>query len=592
MSENMKETPEEMTPVEETVMEETTPAPTPAPAAPAPEGDQGNLLKETTAAPAVKGALTNVDLDAKPKPTFHFQVSLISLVSGLGMVLMLFMFLIGVRVFDSYQETYDTDKVNVNAAWSLRYNFNYMHSLELNLALQAHNGADPALIQQLADGVTAQMGGKKAQKRVNDLDNVTDPALTPISTNLKEIAQKTLDDMAAANELIVKGDMAGADAMLPGIMESFVTVDTEANKLLEASRQVMNEKGDMADKVMKTIPVLTIIEFLVVVALMLFVAFRLIGKTKKRVNSITSTMLKSSQGDWRARAEVTSRDELGQLAQALNNAQDTGQEHFVGFGKTADELEENTKMVVGATVAALDSINELVAQTSVVSGAAGDVSSSIQTVAAGAEEMGASIREISSNANEASRVAQEATQTAARTKETVSALAVSSREIGEVVKTITGISEQTNLLALNATIEAARAGDAGKGFAVVAGEVKDLAGETGKATDEISTKISAIQEDTAGAVAAIERITDIINQINDYQSTIAAAVEEQSATTNEMSHSVQEAAEGANSIAATVGEFEQMAEEIRENVSKISDRTQIVRDETSKMQASVHRFSF
>src|SRR3712207_4671236 len=166
--------------------------------------------------------------------------------------------------------------------------------------------------------------------------------------------------------------------------------------------------------------------------------------------------------------------------------------------------------------------------------------------------MGASINEIAQNAAEAARVAGTAVQAAEETTRTVSKLGVSSQEIGEVVKTITSIAEQTNLLALNATIEAARAGEAGKGFAVVANEVKELAQETAKATEDIARRVDAIQADTAGATTAISGIAGIISQINDFQLTIASAVEEQGATTAEMNRSVSEAATGSGEIAGSI----------------------------------------
>ncbi|NUU15643.1 methyl-accepting chemotaxis protein, partial [Cellulomonas humilata] len=181
------------------------------------------------------------------------------------------------------------------------------------------------------------------------------------------------------------------------------------------------------------------------------------------------------------------------------------------------------------------------------------VSRNVQAVAAGAEQMGASIREIAQNANLAAKVAGQATAAAESANDQVARLGESSQQIGNVVKTITSIAEQTNLLALNATIEAARAGEAGKGFAVVAGEVKELASETARATEDIARRVEAIQADTTGAVAAIGQIAAIIASINDYQLTIASAVEEQTATTNEMSRGVAEAATGSGEIAVNIG---------------------------------------
>ena len=179
-----------------------------------------------------------------------------------------------------------------------------------------------------------------------------------------------------------------------------------------------------------------------------------------------------------------------------------------------------------------------------VSKAAQQVSQNLQTVATGAEEMGVSIKDIAKNATEAAKVATSAVKVAETTTAIVSKLGESSTEIGQVIKVITSIAQQTNLLALNATIEAARAGEAGKGFAVVANEVKELAKETAKATEDISRKIEAIQTDTKAAVDAIASICGVINQINDISCTIATAVEEQNATTNEMSRNVSEAAHG------------------------------------------------
>ena len=211
---------------------------------------------------------------------------------------------------------------------------------------------------------------------------------------------------------------------------------------------------------------------------------------------------------------------------------------------------------------------ETASQANTVSAAAEEVSVNVQTVAAGTEEMSASIREIAKSAADAARVASAAVGVAANTNATVAKLGDSSAEVGNVVKVITSIAQQTKLLALNATIEAARAGEAGKGFAVVANEVKELAKETAKATEDISAKIEAIQTDTRGAVVAIGEISRIINQINDLQGTIASAVEEQTATTNEMSRNVAEGAKGANEIARNITSVAQAAQDTTSGASK------------------------
>ena len=167
---------------------------------------------------------------------------------------------------------------------------------------------------------------------------------------------------------------------------------------------------------------------------------------------------------------------------------------------------------------------------------------------------------VAKNASDAARVSQAAVLSAAAANDTIGKLGDSSAEIGKVIKVITSTAEQTNLLALNATIEAARAGEAGKGFAVVANEVKELAKETAKATEDISRKIEAIQQDTKGSVDSIREIGQVIAQINDISNTIASAVEEQTATANEMSRNVAEAAKGTAEIAQNITSVAQAAQ--------------------------------
>ena len=210
---------------------------------------------------------------------------------------------------------------------------------------------------------------------------------------------------------------------------------------------------------------------------------------------------------------------------------------------------------------------ETTAQSNVAAAASEQVSKNVATVATSAEEMSATVREIAKSAAEAARVGTAAVKVATDTNATVKKLGDSSNEVGQVIKVITSIAEQTNLLALNATIEAARAGEAGKGFAVVANEVKELAKQTATATEDISAKIQAIQTDTQSAVSAIAEISKIIAQINNIQNTIASAVEEQSATTNEIARNASEAARGATEISGNITGVSQAAQSTSEGAA-------------------------
>ncbi|PWJ47862.1 methyl-accepting chemotaxis protein [Quadrisphaera granulorum] len=259
-----------------------------------------------------------------------------------------------------------------------------------------------------------------------------------------------------------------------------------------------------------------------------------------------------AQGRLDRRVGLTRKDEVGQLAASTDTTLDALASAMRDITTEATALTASAASLSSVSAQLASGAQESSAQSQVVAAASEEVTVSISTVAAAGEEMTAAIAQIATATSEASQMASAAVAAAGSAGQAIERLGVSSREIGDVVKLITSIAEQTNLLALNATIEAARAGELGKGFAVVAGEVKELARQTAQATDEITAKVSATQGDAEAAAAAVTQISDVIAKIDEVQATIAAAVEEQSATTSEMVRNVTEVSTGSAQISENI----------------------------------------
>lgn len=310
-----------------------------------------------------------------------------------------------------------------------------------------------------------------------------------------------------------------------------------------------------------------------------------------KVDLMLQVVSAAARGDLSHEVPVTGTDAIGQMGEGLQRFLADLRASISGIARTSKTLGSAAEGLSEISQEMSANAEETSAQASTVSAASDQVSKNVQTVAAGTEEMSASIREIARNAAEAARVASSAVNIAAATNATVAKLGESSSEVGKVIKVITAIAQQTKLLALNATIEAARAGEAGKGFAVVANEVKELAKETAKATEDISQKIEAIQSDTRGAVEAIGQISTIINQINEIQTSIAGAVEEQTATTNEMSRSVAEGAKGTNEIARNITGVAQAAQATSTGASRSSEAAQALSRMSAELEKMVGKYS-
>ena len=325
-------------------------------------------------------------------------------------------------------------------------------------------------------------------------------------------------------------------------------------------------------------------------------------------NAVQMEQLQRGQEEERERASqerqaLRDRDREAELAQQEREANERKRaeaDKKAAMEELATSFESSVKQIVdtvanaakqiehGASVA-VEAVQSSANTTAEVAAAAEQASMNVSTVASATEEMSQSIEEVAGRVVESSQIADRAVNRAARTDEIVTGLSSDAQRIGEVVELIQSIAEQTNLLALNATIEAARAGDAGKGFAVVASEVKNLAGQTAKATEEIASQINSIQTVTKEAVEAISDIRNVIMEMNEISSIVAAAVEEQSATTVEISRNTQQAATGTQEVAQNILAIRQSADasgsaaqESLQSAGELSRQAEILRGEVDK----------
>ncbi|MBZ5737856.1 methyl-accepting chemotaxis protein [Nocardioides mangrovi] len=400
--------------------------------------------------------------------------------------------------------------------------------------------------------------------------------------------QSTIDEV----DKLKTGTLSAAESAT--VLQQLTSLADDAQKAIDAANSAEQksaaDQAQSAKDAFESARTLTIAIIVVGLALSVGLGFASARAVARPIDATRDILARVAEGDLAIRVEESGPREIAEMNRSLNKSLEAFGGVMVMVRDFAQRLAGSSANLSSTAGAIAVNVEGVAQQADLVSSSASDVSRNVGTVAAGSEQMQSAIREIAQSANAAAQVAGNAVGVAAATTETVGKLGTSSQEIASVVKTITSIAEQTNLLALNATIEAARAGEAGKGFAVVAGEVKELAQETARATEDIARRVEMIQGDTTGAVEAIGQISAVIAEINDFQMTIASAVEEQTATTNEMNRNVLEAANGSEGIAGNVSGIADSAAQTLAGVTDAQRSAGELAEMGAQLEEAVGRF--
>ncbi|WP_425403767.1 methyl-accepting chemotaxis protein [Hwanghaeella sp.] len=488
-----------------------------------------------------------------------------------------------------------------------------------------------------AAGLLTTVANVNEAAQIADLEEAV---LLAIRQTLFEIGEMQNKEVAQELKTIAEtftGLAEGPDGIIQ-LRQSYLAAKERAASALDEARAVSTSLSSSVDGIVQgakdevhdgneaiaaafanSKQLLTVIVAVSVVAV-LAIAWLYVGRNVgRRLDALTNATRAVADGDLDTEINFTGKDEIAEMGQALlifkdglanarladeraaQEREEAERLRKVEMNKMADEFDTGVGGVVRALAAASSNLQvasekmsgaaeNTSQQSAIVASAAQDASNNVNTVRSASEELTASILEISQQVQQSSQIAAQAVQDAGETDNRIQNLARAADKIGEVVAMITDIAEQTNLLALNATIEAARAGEAGKGFAVVANEVKSLATQTAKATEEISGQVQSIQLATRDSVQAIQKISQTIGKIDAIGSTIAAAIEEQGAATQEISRNVDEAAQGTSQVSASIDNVTEAAAETGEAADQIRTSSRELSEQSDVLRAEMNKF--
>jgi methyl-accepting chemotaxis protein len=514
----------------------------------------------------------------------------------LGAILVVALTTLGVGAFgiqrmsalsDKAQQVYDEGTVPVNALRELQVTWWELSAYTARANIAALPAESRASSQQKAGAATQLLARQISTTAELPLSADTRVAFEEFSGAVERYLP-LLGQLVAGTGTLTPAQMAPIITEMNTHEATIGTSLATATGTASAAAAVTATDAKDAYEAARALTLVMIGLGLVVSVVLAVLVSRSVTRPVQRIREVLGLV---ADGDLTVRAGRTGGAELGEMAGSLDRTLDAIGDVLTLVNDSSTRLATASHQLNAAAEGMRLNAQTAAGQAGEVVSSAATVASSVDTVATGSTQMESAIREIAHNATEAARVAGQAVSVAENTTRTVGKLGDSSQEIATVIKLINGIAEQTNLLALNATIEAARAGEAGKGFAVVASEVKELAQETARATEDISRRVEAIQADTAGAVDAISQISAVIGEINDFQATIAAAVEEQTATTDEMNRNVAEAAGGTRGIAAAISGLAAGTQETNERVAEAQRAAGELARMSGELQEAVARFT-